>query len=73
METNYSGTLRISNSKTLQRWIDNGSYQKQLDNGYLFNVGCGRFRREKCICTKCRRETSNNELQKIINSITLNV
>jgi hypothetical protein len=41
----YCGTIRISNPKTLQSWID------RLKKVYLkatFNVGCGRFKTEKC-------------------------
>jgi hypothetical protein len=57
MEKNieYWGVTRISNPKTLQRWMDNGEYQTLLDAGYVFNVGCGRFRTEKCTCSKCKR------------------
>jgi hypothetical protein len=42
----YCGTIRISNPKTLQSWIDRGWYQKGLSEGYIF-VGCGRFKTEK--------------------------
>ncbi len=49
--------LRISNPKTLQRWIDTGEYQSYLDAGYIFNVGCGRFKLEPCTCRKCRTRT----------------
>jgi hypothetical protein len=32
---NYSGTLRISNPKTLQNWIIRGWYQKLINEGYI--------------------------------------
>lgn len=49
------GTLKISNPKTLEKWIQNGQFQKELDNGYTFYLGCGRFRVEPCKCHKCRK------------------
>jgi len=61
----YSGTTRIKNPKTLRRWIANGSYQELIDSGYVFNVGCGRFRTEVCTCTQCRNRTKA-KLRKII-------
>jgi len=54
MNENYSGTVRIKNPKTLKRWIRLGWYQKTLDEGFVFNVGCGRFTPEKCTCHMCR-------------------
>jgi hypothetical protein len=48
------GSLRIKNPKTLQAWIDRGWYQEILDSGYIYAVGCGRFRSEVCGCTNCR-------------------
>jgi len=48
------GTLRIKNPKTLQKWIDTGKYQKLLDEGWVFNIGCSRFRIKPCTCSKCR-------------------
>jgi hypothetical protein len=63
----YCGTLRISNPNTLQRWIDNGKYQQQLNDGYIFNPYCGRFKNEKCTCSKCKNEKPNkDELIKIL-------
>jgi len=62
---NYSGTLRISNPITLQRWIDNGKYQELINDGYLFNVGCGRFKTEICTCSACRTK-SRPELKKVL-------
>jgi len=61
----YCGTLRISNPKTLEKWIQNGSYQEELNNGYVFNIGCGRFRAETCTCSKCRKG-KGKKLQKVI-------
>lgn len=48
------GTLRITNPKTLERWVISGKYQKQIDEGYHFGSGCGRFRTEICVCSACR-------------------
>lgn len=61
----YSGTLRISNPNTLQKWIDNGDYQLMINKGLVFNPSCGRFTQTKCECRKCRKKT-NIELIKII-------
>lgn len=64
--TYYWGTTKISNPKTLQRWIDLGWYDSQIRQGYTFNVGCGRFiMTEKCTCTKCRNRT-RPELVKVL-------
>ena len=49
------GVTRLTNPKTIQRWKDNGEFQKAIDEGYIFNKGCGRFRTEKCECSKCRK------------------
>lgn len=57
MTENYSGTLRITNPKTLQSWKDRGLFQQQIDNGFIYAVGCGRFKTEICTCFKCRRKT----------------
>jgi len=51
----FSGTLRITNPKTLERWKQNGEYQKLIDEGYIYAEGCGRFRMEICQCSKCRK------------------
>ena len=63
----YYGTLRIRNPKTLQRWIDTGKHQKQLDDGWVFNVGCGRYRTQKCECNKCRK-SKNSPLKDVLES-----
>ena len=62
----YSGTLRISNPKTLEKWIHNGNFQKEIDNGYKFYVGCGRFRKDECTCSRCRKG-KGKLLQEVIN------
>ena len=63
------GTLRISNPETLKRWIDNGKYQEQLNNGYTFAVHCGRFRVGECTCSACRnKRPSRKELIEILKS-----
>lgn len=64
-ETPMAGTLRIKNPKTLKRWIRLGWYQREIADGYQFNVGCGRFTTEKCTCTQCRNRT-RPELRAII-------
>lgn len=58
METH--GTLRIINSKTLERWKQNGKYQQLIDEGYIYAKGCGRFRMEICTCNKCRKPFNFN-------------
>lgn len=59
------GVTRIRNPKTLERWIHNGSYQNLINAGFIFAVGCGRFRTEVCTCYKCRKST-NSPLKHII-------
>jgi hypothetical protein len=49
------GTLRITNPKTLEKWKANGKYQKLIAEGYIYAQGCGRFRKNKCTCYKCRK------------------
>ena len=56
MLENYSGSVRVTNPKTLQAWKDKGWYQQQLDKGYIYAPGCGRFKTEVCTCWKCRRK-----------------
>ena len=58
-EAPAAGTLRIRNPKTLRKWMRLGWFQEKLDQGWLFNVGCGRFRKEPCTCTKCRKSTNS--------------
>lgn len=65
METNYCGTIRISNPKTLQRWFALGWYQDLIAEGYIFNTGCGRFKTEVCTCSQCRLK-NRIELKEII-------
>ncbi len=54
---NYSGTIRIKNHKTLQSWIDKGWYNREISQGYTFNIGCGRFTINKCTCSQCRNKS----------------
>jgi len=56
METYYVGTLRVTNPKTIQKWKDKGWFQQELDRGYIYAPGCGRFKTEICTCSKCRRK-----------------
>jgi hypothetical protein len=53
---NYSGSLKITNPNTLAEWKLNGKYQELIDQGYFYNEGCGRFRKENCECNKCKRK-----------------
>lgn len=53
-----SGTLRITNPKTLEKWKETGKYQELINQGYIYANGCGRFRKEVCTCSKCRRKTN---------------
>ena len=48
------GTVRISNTKTLQKWVDLGWYKDMINDGYFFNPYCGRFRTQVCNCSACR-------------------
>ena len=50
-----SGTLRVTNLRTLRRWVEHGMFQLELDAGYKYAPGCGRFTTEQCTCSKCRR------------------
>lgn len=63
---NYCGSIRIKNPKTLQRWIDKGWYQKEIDDGYAFAPACGRFRVGKCDCSKCKRHNSGHMLKEVL-------
>lgn len=54
-EINYAGTLRITNPATLQKWKDNGAYKKLIDEGYIYAECCGRFSKDICTCSKCRK------------------
>ena len=51
----FAGTLKITNTETLKKWKDNGEYQRLINDGYIYAMGCGRFRKEVCNCSKCRR------------------
>jgi hypothetical protein len=48
------GSIRITNPKTLQNWIDRGWYQELIEEGWIFSPYCGRFRKHECECSKCR-------------------
>ncbi len=66
----FSGTLRIFNPYTLQKWKDNGEYQKLIDSGYYYHPGCGRFINiEICTCSKCRKYENNRITQEISGSL----
>ena len=53
----YSGTLRITNPNTLEQWKKDGRYKELTDLGYIYAVGCGRFRPFVCFCSKCRKKS----------------
>lgn len=66
-ESPMCGTTRISNPKTLQRWIDLGWYKELINEGYTFNPYCGRFSISICECGKCRNKKPNrDELIKLL-------
>ena len=67
----FYGTLKIRNPKTLQKWIDTGKYQEQINSGWVFNVGCGRFRDIKCECNKCRN-SKNSPLKTVLERAGIN-
>jgi hypothetical protein len=55
----YSGTLRITNPKTIERWKQNGEYNALINQGFIYSIGCGRFRTEICKCSKCKKNQTN--------------
>ena len=65
------GTLRIRNPKTLRKWMRNGKYAEKINAGWVFNVGCGRFRTEKCVCSVCRNK-KRPRMQEIIDNYEIN-
>ena len=62
----YYGTVRIKKASTLQKWIDKGWYQREIDDGYIFAPACGRFRTEKCECTRCQKPNSGLEKKMVL-------
>jgi hypothetical protein len=50
------GTLRITNPKTLAKWKADGRYQELIDEGFIYAKWCGRFRKEECTCSLCRKK-----------------
>jgi len=65
---NYYGSIRIKKPETLQKWIDRGWYQQQIKDGWIFSAACGRFRKEKCECNKCRKPNSGEEKKEVLRS-----
>lgn len=55
-EIYYSGTLRITNKNTIDKWKADGRMQNLLNEGYIYAEGCGRFKTELCTCCKCRKK-----------------
>ena len=53
---NNQGTLKITNPHTLYMWKRTGKFQKLIDEGFIYAEGCGRFRTEICVCSKCRNK-----------------
>jgi hypothetical protein len=68
----YCGTIRISNPKTLQSWIDRGWYQKSLSEGYIFNVGCGRFKTENVPAQLVELEKTRSKIVNKFNNLNIN-
>jgi hypothetical protein len=62
----YSGTLRITNPKTIQAWKDRGWWQAKLDEGWIYAEGCGRFKTEVCTCSACRRKEKNKSEKDVV-------
>jgi hypothetical protein len=60
------GSIRIKNPKTLQAWIDKGWYQREINDGYIFAPNCGRFRTEKCQCSKCKKVNGGKVLKDVL-------
>jgi hypothetical protein len=69
----YYGNTRIKNPKTLQKWIDNGWFKENLNNGYTFAPACGRFRIGKCECSACRKSTRGDKLKSVLEKNNLNL
>lgn len=55
------GSLRITNSKTLEKCKQNGEYDKLIKEGYIYAEGCGRFKKEVCTCSKCRKQKTERK------------
>ena len=55
----FAGILRITNPKSLEKWKDDGRYNKIINEGYIYAIGCGRFRHKICTCCKCRKFKSS--------------
>ena len=67
-----AGVTKISNPKTLQRWINLGWYEERIKLGYIFAVYCGRFRTEKCKCSKCiNKRRDKSELINLIKTTVM--
>ena len=62
----FYGSIRIKKSTTLQKWIDKGWYQREIDNGYIFAPACGRFRVGKCECSKCKKVNLGKALKDVL-------
>lgn len=62
----FQGSIRITNVRTLQSWIDKGWFQNEIDNGYSFSLGCGRFSSTKCECSRCKRPNGGWERKAVL-------
>jgi len=60
------GSIRIKKATTLQRWIDKGWYQREIENGYTFAPACGRFRIGKCECSRCKKPNGGWEKKAVL-------
>jgi hypothetical protein len=59
--TEYAGSLRITNPETLKQWKETGKYDKLIKEGYIYAIGCGRFRKEICTCSRCIKKIKQLE------------
>lgn len=62
----FYGSIRIKKATTLQRWIDKGLYQKEIEKGYTFAPACGRFRIGKCECSRCKKPNGGREKKDVL-------
>jgi hypothetical protein len=59
-EIYFSGAIRIKKQSTIDSWKSKGWWGNLINQGYIYAEGCGRFRKEDCICCKCRKNSIKN-------------
>lgn len=57
-EKPMAGTLRLSNAKTIHKWISSGKMKAQANAGWIFSEKCGRFRPWPCHCSRCMKQSN---------------